>query len=145
MYQGTDRIKELDPSIILKWINTGETNEVLIRRYMSAMYMALFNYWVAKEYNKGLNTHTIGKSREDDDFLQTEFEDCMRGNKVDREIKTLSVYRNACDHRIKNPAKGIMFPRGIINVDVPINNNSLKKVYISFQSLLNFLELLHEV
>lgn len=109
------------------------------------MYMALFNYWVAKEYNNGLNNHTIGKSREDDDFLQTEFEDCMRGNKVDREIRTLAVYRNACDHRMKNPAHGIMFPRGIRNVDVPINNNSLKKVYISFQSLLENLKSLSNV
>lgn len=140
MHQGTDRIKDLDPSIILKWINTGETNEVLIRRYISAMYMALFNYWVAKEYNNGLNTHTTGKSREDHDFLQIEFEGCMLGKKVDREIRTLAVYRNACDHRIKNPAQGIMFPRGKRNDDVQINNNSLKKVYVSFQGLLENLK-----
>lgn len=140
MHQGTDRIKDLDPSIILKWINTGETNEVLIRRYISAMYMALFNYWVAKEYNNGLNTHTTGKSREDDDFLQIEFEGCMLGKKVDREIRTLAVYRNACDHRIKNPAQGIMFPGGKRNDDVQINNNSLKKVYVSFQGLLENLK-----
>ena len=102
--------------------------------------MALFNYWVAKEYNNGLNTHTTGKSREDDDFLQIEFEGCMLGKKIDREIRTLAVYRNACDHRIKNPAQGIMFPRGKRNDDVPINNNSLKKVYVSFQGLLENLK-----
>ena len=82
---------------------------------MSAMYMALFNYRAAKEYNNGNKMHRTGKSGEDDDFQQTEFEECMLGKKVDREIRTLAVYRNACDHRIKNPAEGVRFPRGIKN------------------------------
>ena len=140
MHERIDRIKELDPHIILKCINTGETNEVLIRRYMSAMYMALFNYWAAKEYYNGKNMHKVGKSGEDDDFQQTEFEESMLGRGVDREIKTLSIYRNACDHRIKNPAMGIRPPAGIRNNNVPINNNSLKKVFFSFNTLLNQLK-----
>jgi hypothetical protein len=140
LHERFDRIKELDPNIILTCINTGETNEVLIRRYMSAMYMALFNYWAAKEYNNGKNRHRVGKSGEDDDFKQTELEESMLGIGVHREIKTLSIYRNACDHRIENPARGIRPPAGIKNDNVPINNNSLKKVFLSFNTLLDQLK-----
>ena len=135
MSSGSDRVEILEPSIMLCSINIEETNEVLIRRYISAMYMALFNYWCAIEYSKGRN-HKRGRSYQDDDIQMGEFKKCMLGKGVDREIETLSIYRVACDHRVKNPAAGLKFSEGV-NRDFHINNNSLKKVYNSFKTLLN--------
>ena len=99
------------------------------------MYMALFNYWCAIEYSNG-RSHRRGRSDQDDDIQMGEFKTCMLGKGVDREIETLSIYRVACDHRVKNPAVGLKFSEGV-NRDFHINNNSLKKVYYSFQTLLN--------
>lgn len=97
--------------------------------------MALFNYWCAKEYychgKKGQ-----GLSGEGDDFREIDFEKDMIGKGVDRDIVTLSIYRNASDHRVKNPAGNILFPNNKIHYsNLHLNNQSLVKAYYSFATL----------
>ncbi|MCL4346113.1 MAG: hypothetical protein M1375_03965 [Candidatus Thermoplasmatota archaeon] len=105
------------------------------------MYMATFNFWSAIECYIN-NASGKGSSGEKDDYKEADFEKSMLGRGVDREIIVLSLYRNACDHRINNPANKIVFsPQRKTYSNLPIDNNELqKKVFPSFVELLNFLK-----
>ena len=137
MYSGPDRIKALSPSILVNHIDINATDEVVIRRLISAMYMALFNYWCAIEYKNNPKKHKHGKSRQDDDFTYKEFEKCLAVKAMNNDIETLSIYRIACDHRMNNPAEVELSDKK--SVKLSINNKSLNIVYTSFLNLLKTL------
>jgi hypothetical protein len=106
------------------------------------MYLAAFNFWSALEfYYKGSNGR--GKSKEPDDYLEIDFDRSLIGKKIDREIIALSTYRSACDHRVANPAKKVIFLGMTPNVTMPdinIDNAILKKAHISFSAIINMLK-----
>jgi hypothetical protein len=138
LYPGSDRIKTLTPDVIIDFIDIEATDEVIIRRFVSAMYMALFNYWCAIEYKNNPGKHKLGKSKQNDDFTYIEFEKCMAVKARNEDIETLSAYRIACDHRINNPAEVRFSDK--LTVKLSINNQSLRIVYNSFQNLLKTLQ-----
>ena len=106
------------------------------------MYLAVFNFWSALEfYNNG--SIGKGKSKEPDDFLEVEFDSSMIGKKVDREIIALSTYRSACDHRVSNPAKNIIFIGKNPPIKIPsliLSNDILKKAHLSFATIIDLLK-----
>ncbi len=145
MYTGHGRVIDFDPSVLLNKIELSTNNEILIKRQISAMYMAVFNFWSAIEFY--YNGHVgNGRSNEPDDFQEIQFDAAMLKEKVIREIMTLSTLRNACDHRLENPAKNIMFKSNSIQPpSVTIDNNALRKAYVSFTALITVLKTKYKI
>ncbi|MHB1493079.1 MAG: hypothetical protein ACYCSG_03130 [Thermoplasmataceae archaeon] len=140
MYTGPGRVIDFDPSILLNKIELSTNHEILIKRQISAMYMAVFNFWSAIEfYHNGRIGN--GRSNEHDDFQELAFDTAMLKENVTREIMTLSIFRNACDHRLENPTKNIKFTNNTQQQpSVPVNNNTLRKAYESFTALITVLK-----
>ena len=143
MYTGPSRVIDFDPTILLSHIDLNTNNEVLIRRQISTMYLAAFNFWSALEY---YNLISVGKgrSKEPDDYLEVQFDSSLIGKKVDREIIALSTYRSACDHRVANPAKNIVFLGKNPPIKIPsliLNNDILKKAHLSFSTIIDLLKM----
>ncbi len=133
MHKGIDRINILDPSLLFNNIDIdGIKEEVKIRRLISSMYMAIFNYWVAIERYKK-NNQGDGRSNEPDDFTYVHFERKI-SNKYSRDISYLAKYRVICDHRVNNPAN---YKKGGKSINLYINHNSLMKSYCCFNTLIN--------
>lgn len=68
------------------------------------------------------------------------------GNQIDREIIALSTYRSACDHRVENPAKNIIFlgmNSPMVMESLILNNNMLKKAHLSFSAIIDLLKKKH--
>lgn len=138
MHQGTNRIGKLDPSILLGSINLNTNEEVEIRRQLSTMYMALFNFWAAIEYFREGNTG-VGLSSEPDDFRELDFDKKMVAMTKSREIQYLSFSRNASDHRLKNPAENLIFMGVWPNhrkANLTIDNARLNRGYQCFVDLI---------
>jgi len=74
-------------------------DEVFIRRALSALYFALFNYWSAKRYEAGKR----GKGPYQDSFLYSEFHQDLLSKGLDAQILLLYTYRIAVDHYTLNP------------------------------------------
>ena len=134
---GTERVVLLDPSEWLKSIDLKANEEVMIRRQISAMYMAAFNFWASAEYYiRGLEGN--GVSKQPDDFREQDFDKVAIHLKKFREMQYLSVSRNACDHRLKNPASGVMFtPNSSKEDDILIDNSRLNRCYTCLQELVD--------
>ena len=133
----TERVTLLDPSEWLKSIDLKASEEVSIRRQISSMYMAAFNFWASAEhYIRGSLAN--GKSNEPDDFMELCFEKIAIHLKKSREIQYLSISRNACDHRLKNPASGVTFVPDSMKInDISIDNDRLNRCYACFLDLVN--------
>lgn len=135
---GTNRVTRLDPSCFMGNLDLQTTEEAKIRRQISLMYMALFNFWAAAEYylkgNKGQ-----GKSGEPDDFREQDFDREMIRLAKSREIKYLALSRNACDHRLENPANKVIFAGKSSNAmsGLRVDNPRLSRGYVCFQDLLS--------
>ncbi|EQD48010.1 hypothetical protein B1A_14230, partial [mine drainage metagenome] len=73
-----------------------------------------------------------------DGFSQKDFDKSMTGIAQSKEIQYLSFSRNACDHRVKNPAENVVFvgTSPSTKQSIEINNVRLNKCYESFESLL---------
>jgi len=141
MYKGINRIKILNPEKLLDSIDMETTDELVIRRNISAMYMSLFNFWAAIEYYQN-NKFGNGKGSKftKDDFTQICFERSIT-IKDNRYIYYLSNYRNACDHRLDNPAKVIIYKNGLKElISISIDNKSLRKACESFVNILKILK-----
>ena len=145
MYTGPGRVIDFDPSILLNKIELSTNDEILIKRQISAMYMAVFNFWSAIEFYH--NRHNgKGRSNEPDDFQEIQFDAAMLKEKVIREIMALSTLRNACDHRLENPAKNIIFKNNSIQpLSITIDNNALRKAYDSFTALIIVLKIKYNI
>ncbi len=141
MYKGINRINTLNPARLLDGIDVETTDELLIRRSISTMYMSLFNFWAAIEYYQNNQIgNGKGKAFTNDDFTMTRFEKSFIGT-GSKYIFTLSNYRNACDHRLENPARVTSYNTESIGSErVPINNKSLRKAHESFIHILEVLK-----
>ncbi len=147
MYQGTNRISKLDPSILLKSIDLGTNEEVEIRRQLSAMYMALFNFWAAIEYYQ-VGNNGGGISLEPDDFRELDFDKKMVAMAKSREIQYLAFSRNASEHRLKNPAENIIFMGVKPNQrshNLMIDNTRLNRSYQCFADLIKAIKATYNV
>lgn len=123
------------------------SSEVMVRRQISAMYMAVFNFWASVELymNGGKGS---GRSGQPDDFQETEFERAMILQLSSREIMTLSTFRNASDHRVENPALKIIFNGTNPHVTEPslyLDNKSLAKAYSCFLDIIKAIKLAYRI
>lgn len=147
MLKGPYRINQLDPTLMAASFDLTAKSEVMIRRQISAMYMAVFNFWASIElYYNGVKGS--GRSGEPDDFQETEFERAMISHLSSREIMALSTFRNASDHRIENPALNIVFNGTNPHITEPslgIDNKSLNKAYSCFLELIKSIKLAHGI
>lgn len=104
MSGSASRATTLNPSAIISLIEnqykTGKLrDEVYIRRAISALYFALFNYWSAKKYDSGIQ----GKGPHRDRWSLNEFNQEMLSKGLDAEIYFLYLCRVAADHYTLNP------------------------------------------
>jgi hypothetical protein len=93
----------LDPQgflrIIEKVAKSDRVDEVIIRRAISAIYFAFFNYWAEKRYGKGVR----GTGIYGDAFSYTDFHIDMVSKGLEKEMFILYLYRVAVDHYTLNP------------------------------------------
>ena len=136
MSQGPER---LNPRKLISLVSTIlDSDEVLLRRVVSALYFSLFNYWALKHYSK----RNRGKGPLRDYFSLTEFTGFLYRNGLDREVYTLLVYRVGADHYALNPTEVVITDRQFKgkSVKVDINENSIKIVLKAAEQVLHFLE-----
>jgi len=148
MSSGLDRIDHLDPEDFIFFVETcikeheNQFDEVFIRRFISALYFSLINYWACKKYYL---ENRRWKGPNQDYFPTTEFLEELYENNLDKEIRLLYACRAASDHYVCNPTsinlfgeKKIIGKRKIKNVE--INKNSLRKCLESAKKILNYLK-----
>ena len=113
-------------------------DEVVIRRIISAVYFALFNYWSLKSYLKGLR----GSGPFRDSFWFSMFNEHLLKQGLDYAIYTIYLYRVAVDHYTLNPTKVILTskPWKEEEKEVEINDAALKMVLDSAYNILEYLE-----
>ncbi len=113
-------------------------NEVFIRRIVSAVFFALFNYWALKSYIKGKR----GDGPYGDSFrLSTFFEDLLSKG-FDYAIYPLFLYRVGADHYILNPTTVVLLskPWKGVQENVEINYDVLEMLLESAYDILDYLE-----
>jgi hypothetical protein len=94
----------LDPQKLLSVIEDAVkrgciTEEVLIRRAVSATYFTLFNYWAEERYSKGVR----GRGVYGDTFSYADFHRDMASKGLKKEMLILYLYRATVDHYTLNP------------------------------------------
>ncbi|MCD6469437.1 hypothetical protein J7L29_01395 [Candidatus Bathyarchaeota archaeon] len=104
MSRGSSRATILDPSALISLIKKlyeadKIKNEVLLRRSISALYFALFNYWSAKMYDAGKR----GSGQYKDSWRLRDFTSEMLQKGLDPQVRVLYGYRVAVDHYTLNP------------------------------------------
>jgi len=113
-------------------------SEVVIRRIISAIYFALFNYWSLKSYHKGLR----GGGPLGDSFWHSSFNEYLLKRGLDYAVYTIYLYRVAADHYALNPTKVMLTskPWKDREEEVEINIETLKKVLEAAGDILRVLE-----
>lgn len=113
-------------------------NEVVIRRIISAVYFALFNYWSLKSYLKGLR----GNGPLQDSFWFSTFNEHLLKQGLDYAVYTIYLYRVAVDHYTLNPTKVVLTskPWKREEKEVEINDVALEMVLESAYDILEYLE-----
>ncbi len=113
-------------------------NEVIIRRIISAVYFALFNYWSLKSYLKGLR----GNGPLKDSFWFSTFNEYLLKQGLDYAVYTIYLYRVAADHYTLNPTKVVLTskPWKEEEKEVEINNVALEMILESAYDILEYLE-----
>jgi len=96
--------------------------EIFIRRSISALYFALFNYWSAKKYDNGEQGEGLCKDR----WPLSEFTSEMLQKGLDPQIYFLEAYRVAVDHYTLNPTIAYLYFFHM-NQRTSINKISLKR------------------
>jgi len=121
----------LDPQeflrIIEKVAKSDRVDEVIIRRAISAIYFALFNYWAEKRYSKGVRGAGIYR----DAFSYTDFHIDMVSKGLEKEMFILYLYRVAVDHYTLNPTYVTLTSspwKGLRPVKVSIDMDKLGEV-----------------
>jgi len=114
------------------------SNEVIIRRIISAVYFALFNYWSLKSYLRGLR----GDGPLKDSFWFSTFNEHLLKQGLDYAVYTIYLYRVAVDHYTLNPTKIVLTskPWREEEKEVEINNVALEMVLESAYDILEYLE-----
>jgi hypothetical protein len=100
-------------------------DEVALRRFISALYFSLFNYWAERSYIKGRR----GKGGPcQDSFSYSEFHTYLSQRQLDFVAHLLFLYRVAADHYTLNPTYVRLQDRlwgGVYYVE--LNYDSLKR------------------
>ena len=132
MSSGPSRAKALKPDdffrFIEKLLDTSYVeDEVFIRRAVSALYLALFNYWAACRFEEGRR----GRSPYQDCFRYSEFHADLLKKRLDHYLIVLLTYRVAADHYALNPTIIEVYDRGIVDkigkrFKVELNDQSLE-------------------
>ncbi len=136
--------EELNPRRLLEYFmriiknERYKLNEVVIRRIISAVYFALFNYWSLKSYLKGLS----GNGPLRDSFWFSTFNKHLLEQGLDYAVYTIYLYRVAVDHYTLNPAKVVLTskPWKKEEKEVEINDVALEIVLESAYDILEYLE-----
>jgi hypothetical protein len=113
--------------------------EVLIRRAISAIYFALFNYWAEKRYGKGVR----GKGIYGDAFSYAEFHRDVVSKGLEKEILILYLYRVAVDHYMLNPTYVTLMSspwRGLPPMKVGIDIEKLRYAIDAAKRILTTIE-----
>ncbi len=139
MSRGNPRTVTLNPlpviSTIENYFNEGKlTEEVYIRRALSALFLALFNYWSAKKYESG----SRGKGHYQDRWTYTEFVNDMLSKGLDPQIIHLVKFRVAADHYTLNPTFVEVHPIQY-RESCEITGNNLKRAIECAKELYNIL------
>ena len=117
---------------------SGELDEPVIRRIISATYFALFNYWSLKSYLKGQRGH----GPLSDSFWFSTFHEHLLRQGLDYAIYAIYLYRVAADHYALNPTRVVLIgkPWKDMEVEIDINHISLEKVLEAADDILEYLE-----
>jgi hypothetical protein len=100
-------------------------DEVVLRRFISALYFSLFNYWAEKSYVRGRRGRG-GPCQ--DSFSYSEFHVYLSQKQLDDAAHFLFLYRVAADHYTLNPTYVRLQDRLWGDVYyVELNYNSLKR------------------
>ena len=113
-------------------------DEVMIRRIISAVYFALFNYWSLKSYLKGMR----GNGPLRDSFWFSTFHEHLLRQGLDYALYTIYLYRVAADHYTLNPTKVVLTSKPWKEDErkIEINDAALKIVLESAHDILEYLE-----
>ena len=144
MRGGTNDPERLNPRGLLEFFERvvkeerQKLNEVAVRRIISAVYFALFNYWSLKSYLKGER----GDGPCQDSFWYSTFNEHLLNQGLDYAVFTIYLYRVAADHYTLNPTKVVLRSRPWKDVakDVEINDRALEMVLESARDILEYLE-----
>jgi hypothetical protein len=144
MQAGAHDPEELNPRKLLEYFTrivksrSHELDEVVVRRIISAVYFALFNYWSLKSYLKGMR----GGGPLRDSFWFSTFNEHLLKQGLDYAVYTLYLYRVAADHYALNPTKVVLTskPWKDVEKEVEINDKVLEIVLESAYDILEYLE-----
>ena len=144
MQAGTQNPEKLNPRRLLEYFmgilgnERYKLSEVVIRRAISAVYFALFNYWSLKSYLKGLR----GNGPLRDSFWFSTFNEYLLKQGLDYAVYTIYLYRVAADHYALNPTKVVLTskPWKKEEKEVEINYDALEMVLESAYDILEHLE-----
>lgn len=134
--------EKLNPRELIKYLSEivekNTLSEVAVRRIISAIYFALFNYWSMKSYYKGLR----GEGPLGDSFWYSSFNEFLLKQGLDHAAYTSYLYRVAVDHYALNPTKVVLTTRPWKGVEeeVEINDDALRKILESAYEILEALE-----
>jgi len=144
MQESTSKPERLNPRQLMDFLKQFVTrkrtilNEVFIRRAVSAIFFALFNYWALKSYIKGKR----GNGPYGDSFrLSTFFEDLLSKG-FDYAVYPLFLYRVGADHYILNPTRVELTskPWKGVQEDIEINYDVLETLLDLAYDILEYLE-----
>lgn len=144
MQAGTQDPERLNPRRLLEYfmkiLRNGRhlSDEVVIRRIISAAYFALFNYWSLKSYFKGIR----GNGPLRDSFWFSAFNEHLLKQGLDYAVYTIYLYRVAVDHYTLNPTKVVLSskPWKEEEKEVEIDDAALEMVLESAYDILEHLE-----
>ncbi len=134
--------ERLNPRKLIDYLadlrNRHALDEVAIRRIISAVYFALFNYWSLKSYIKGLR----GGGPLKDSFQLSVFHEHLLRRGLDYAVYTVYLYRVAADHYTLNPTKVKLTSRPWRGEEkeVEIDEMVLERVLESARDILEDLE-----
>lgn len=139
MRQSPTDPERLNPRQLIEFLrqfkaSTGlHVDEVLVRRIISALFFAVFNYWAAKSYAKGKRgTGPNGDCLPYSMFLQE-----MLQAGLEYVIYPLYLYRVSADHYALNPTVVELTSKPFRGVRV--------EVKLSYEVVDKLLELVHDV
>jgi len=112
---GASRASALSPDRFLRFVErmVGEgkiVDEVFARRFISALFFALLNYWAAKQWDSG----SRGKGPKQDSFPHTSFVRDMLSRGLDRPIIFIYLRRVLADHYVLNPTVVRVWERALL-------------------------------
>jgi len=126
-------------NLVEKLVSSGKIrDEACIRRFLSALYFSLFNYWAAIKYDKGARRKGPKQNR----FDYREFHEELLREELDVELNLLYTYRIATDHYVLNPTIIQIYNKEIVRLmtrdrlEIHIGMNALRKAVEAAKTIL---------